>query len=107
MTAHKTLIIGHRGGSAYTPENTLSAFNHALELGADGIELDVTLTKDNVPVVIHDDKVDRTTNGHGLVKDLMLDQIKQLDAGSWFNEKFRGEKIPTLAEVLDTIAPRG
>ena len=102
-----TLIIGHRGGSAYAPENTLSAFNHALELGADGIELDVTLTRDNVPVVIHDDKVDRTTNGHGLVKDLPLDEIRQLDAGSWFNEKYRGEKIPTLAEVLDQIAPLG
>ncbi|MBI5652332.1 MAG: glycerophosphodiester phosphodiesterase [Chloroflexi bacterium] len=103
----KPLIIGHRGASAVAPENTLAAFKRAFELGADGIELDVTLTKDGVPVVIHDEKVDRTTNGHGLVKQMTLDQIKQFDAGAWFDEKYRGEKIPTLAETLGAIGARG
>jgi len=103
----KTLVFGHRGACAYAPENTLAAFKLALEMGADGIELDVTLTQDGVPVIIHDGAVDRTTNGKGLINQMAYDQVKQLDAGSWFNEKFRGEKIPTLEQVLTEIAPRG
>ncbi len=102
----KTLVLGHRGASAYAPENTLAAFNLAFEMGADGIELDVTLTKDGVPVVIHDDTVDRTTNGTGAVKALTLAQLKQLDASYTF-EKYRGEKIPTLEEVLNGVGKRG
>jgi glycerophosphoryl diester phosphodiesterase len=96
-------ILGHRGASAYTPENTLIAFQRAFELGADGIELDVTLTQDGIPIVIHDDWVDRTTNGTGPVSDMTLEEIRQLDAGGWFNEEFRGEKIPTLEEVLTRV----
>ncbi len=103
----KTLNIGHRGASAYAPENTLAAFNLAFEMGADGIELDVSLTKDGVPVVIHDDTVDRTTDGHGAIRDLTLKEVKRLDAGAKFDAKFRGEKIPTLAEVLTTVDERG
>jgi len=102
----KPLVLAHRGASAYAPENTLAAFNLAFEMGADGIELDVTLTKDGVPVVIHDDTVDRTTNGHGAVKAMTLEEIKQLDASYKF-EKYRGEKIPTLAEVLRAVGKRG
>jgi glycerophosphoryl diester phosphodiesterase len=102
----KPLILGHRGASAYAPENTLAAFNLAFEMGADGIELDVTLTRDGVPVVIHDDTVDRTTNGQGAVKDLTLEQIQQLDASFKF-EQYRGEKIPTLAQVLRAVGKRG
>lgn len=102
----KPLILGHRGASAYAPENTLAAFNLAFEMGADGIELDVTLTRDGVPVVIHDDTVDRTTNGQGAVKDLTLEQIQQLDASYKF-EQYRGEKIPTLAQVLRAVGKRG
>ena len=102
----KPLVIAHRGASAYAPENTLSAFNLALELGADGIELDVSLTKDRVPVVLHDDTVDRTTNGHGAVNQMTLAQVKELDASNKF-EKYRGEKIPTLEEVLRAITWRG
>lgn len=102
----KPLVIAHRGASAYAPENTLAAFNLAFEMGADGIELDVTLTQDSVPVVIHDDTVDRTTNGKGAVKKLTLEQIKQLDASYTF-EKYRGEKIPTLHDVLQAIGKRG
>jgi len=102
----KPLVIAHRGASAYAPENTLAAFNLALELGADGVELDVSLTKDRVPVVLHDDTVDRTTNGHGAVNQMTLAQVKELDASNKF-EKYCGEIIPTLEEVLRAITWRG
>ncbi len=103
----KTLVLGHRGACAYAPENTLASFKLALDMGADGIELDVTLTKDGVPVIIHDGTVDRTTNGKGLINQMTFAEARKLDAGSWFNEKFRDEKIPTLEEVLTEITPRG
>ncbi|MBI5034164.1 MAG: glycerophosphodiester phosphodiesterase [Chloroflexi bacterium] len=103
----KPLIIGHRGASASAPENTLASFRLALDMGADGVELDVTLTKDDVPVIIHDGTVDRTTNGKGLINQMTLGEVRQLDAGGWFNAKFCGEKIPTLEEVLTEISPRG
>jgi glycerophosphoryl diester phosphodiesterase len=103
----KPLVLAHRGASAYAPENTLAAFNLAFEIGADGIELDVTLTKDGIPVVIHDDTVDRTTDGHGLIKQMTLEQVERLDAGGWFNERFRGERIPTLEQVLVGVGTRG
>jgi glycerophosphoryl diester phosphodiesterase len=88
-------IIAHRGGSGYAPENTMATFQLAIEQGADGIELDVMLSKDGRLVVFHDDTVDRTTNGTGRVKDMTLAQLQSLDAGM-------GEKIPTLEEVLKT-----
>jgi glycerophosphoryl diester phosphodiesterase len=100
------LIFGHRGASAYAPENTLIAFQRALELGADGVELDVTLSADGVPVVIHDDTVDRTTDGHGRVNALTLEELKQFDAGHKFNAAFAGERIPTLREVFEQWATR-
>lgn len=93
-------IIAHRGASAYTPENTLTAFAKAIELGANMIELDVRQTKDGHLIVIHDATVDRTTNGKGRVGDLTIDEIRALDAGSWFSDKFKNEKIPLLEEVL-------
>lgn len=96
-----TLILGHRGASGIAPENTKSAFMKALQIGADGIEFDVHLTKDKKLVVIHDERVDRTTNGIGYVKDLTLKEIKRLDAGSYFSPKFAGEKILTLEEALE------
>ena len=102
----KPLVLGHRGASAYAPENTIAAFKLAFEMGADGVELDVTLTKDGVPIVIHDDTVDRTTNGKGAANDLTLAEIQQLDAGYKFDQ-YRGEKIPTLAQVLRVIGTRG
>lgn len=100
------LVFGHRGASAYAPENTLEAFRLALEQGADGFELDVTLSADGVPVVIHDDRVDRTTNGHGLVSGLTLADLKRLDAGysDRFGGQFAGARIPTLAEVFEACA---
>ena len=89
------LRIGHRGARAYAPENTLASFKKALEIGVDAVELDVRKTKDNQLVVIHDADVKRTTNGEGLVSELMLKEIKNLSAD--------GEKIPTLEEALDFL----
>ena len=97
------LILCHRGAKNYAPENTLAAFKVALELGADGFELDTQLTSDSHVVVFHDKTVDRTTNGHGKLSKLSLAELRKLDAGSSFSEKFRGEKIPTLDEVFETI----
>ncbi|MEA3345532.1 MAG: glycerophosphodiester phosphodiesterase [Chloroflexota bacterium] len=98
--ADRTLIFAHRGASYRAPENTLSAFRLARDMGADGIELDVQLSRDGVPVVIHDATVDRTTDGSGTVADLTLAELKRLDAGSWFSSEFAGERIPTLNEVF-------
>lgn len=94
------LIIAHRGDSANAPENTLAAFRLALENGADGIELDVKLTADQKLVVIHDSTLDRTTNGHGQVSKTPFAAMRELDAGSWFSPKFKGEPIPLLDEVF-------
>ncbi len=99
----KPLIIAHRGASAYAPENTMASFSKAIEMKSDGIELDVHMTKDKTLVVCHDEKVDRTTNGKGFIKDFTLEEIKKLDAGSWFSEEFKEEKIPKLEEVLELL----
>lgn len=93
-------LIGHRGARGYAPENTLPSFEKGLALGANIVELDIHLSRDGHIVVIHDFTVDRTTDGIGLVNDLSLNEIKRLDAGSWFGSKFAGVQIPTLAEVL-------
>ncbi|MBV6394577.1 MAG: Glycerophosphodiester phosphodiesterase, cytoplasmic [Anaerolineales bacterium] len=100
------LILGHRGAKYYAPENTLAAFTRALDQGAHGVELDAKLSADGVVVVHHDETVNRTTNGTGRVTQLSLAQLRELDAGSFFSEKFRGEKIPTLEEVFETIGRR-
>jgi len=94
------LIIAHRGASSYAPENTMAAFDLALQMGASHLELDVHLTRDDHLVVIHDDTVDRTTNGTGPVADQTLAALQTLDAGAWFGETCAGARIPTLAEVL-------
>lgn len=94
-------IFAHRGASGFAPENTIAAFKLAHEKGADGIELDVQLTKDGEVVVIHDDDVKRTSNSEGLVMDKTFEEIRSLDIGSWFSEGFAGAQIPTLEEVLD------
>jgi len=96
-------IIAHRGWSALAPENTLAAFRAAIEVGADGIELDVQLSKDGHVVVIHDEKLDRTTNGSGPVADHTLAELSELDAGGWFAPKYAGEPLPTLAAVFDLV----
>ena len=100
------IIFAHRGASAHAPENTLAAFELAIEQGADGIELDVKLSADGKVVVIHDPTVDRTTGAHGRVKDLPLAELRAMDAGSSFSVKFQNERIPTLEEVFETVGKR-
>ncbi len=98
-------LFAHRGYSAKYPENTMVAFRAAMDYEVDGIELDVHMTKDGHIVVIHDEKVDRTTNGKGYVKDMTIEEIKALNAGSKFNPLFEGEKIPLLEEVMQLLEP--
>jgi glycerophosphoryl diester phosphodiesterase len=98
------LVIAHRGASGTCPENTLVAFRRAAELGAHMVELDVQLTRDGEVVVMHDWTLDRTTDGCGPVRERTAGEIGCLDAGAWFGPIFRGERVPTLAEVLSTIA---
>jgi glycerophosphoryl diester phosphodiesterase len=97
------LVIAHRGASGTCPENTLAAFRRAEALGAHMIELDVQLSRDGEVVVVHDDTVDRTTDGAGAVSAQTLAGLKRFDAGTWFGATYRGERIPTLAEVLAEI----
>jgi glycerophosphoryl diester phosphodiesterase len=103
ITRGRPLIIAHRGASAVAPQNTLAAFRRAAELGADGVELDVHLSADGVPVVIHNFDVDGLTDGIGKVTDKTLAELKELDAGEKFAPQFAGERIPTLAEVLEAL----
>jgi glycerophosphoryl diester phosphodiesterase len=99
-------IFAHRGASAYAPENTLAAYDLAIRQGADAIELDAKLCADGEVVILHDQTVNRTTNGTGDISQLPLAEIKKLDAGSYFDSAFRGEPIPTLAEVFETVGQR-
>jgi len=101
--AKQVEMIAHRGFSAIAPENTLAAFSAAIQHQADSIEFDVQLSADRVPIIIHDSTVDRTTNGTGKVQEKTLEQLKALDAGSWFHPQFSAEKIPTLAEALNQM----
>jgi len=100
------MAIAHRGASAEVPENTIVAFDEAIRLGCQAVELDVRLSADGVPVVIHDDTVDRTTNGTGSVSRLTRLDLLRLDAGSWKHHRYAGLRIPTLDEALAAIAPR-
>jgi len=102
----RPLNVAHRGASHEAPANTLAAFMLAVDLGADGIELDVHLSKDDQVVVIHDFDVSTTTNGQGLVCVKTLAELKELDAGSWFDPVFAGQRIPTLQEVIDAVSRR-
>ena len=99
----KPLVIAHRGASGHAPENTMASINKALEMGADVIEIDVHQSRDKQVVVMHDSKLDRTTNMAGLIKDYNWDDIKDADAGSWFSGEFTGERIPTLEDVISQI----
>jgi glycerophosphoryl diester phosphodiesterase len=102
----KLVIVAHRGASGYAPENTMAAFEKSVQMKADYLELDVQFSQDGRLVVIHDTTVDRTTDGTGPVGSLTFDQLRQLDAGSFFSEEFKGEKIPSLEEVLDAYRGR-
>ncbi|SDN12994.1 glycerophosphoryl diester phosphodiesterase [Psychrobacillus sp. OK028] len=93
--------VAHRGATGYAPENTIAAFDLAVDMKADYIEIDVQRSKDGELVVIHDTTVDRTTDGTGKVGDLTFEQLRSLDAGSWKEEQFVGETIPTFEEILE------
>lgn len=99
----RPLVIAHRGASSLAPENTMAAVYAALNLGVDMVEVDVHSTLDGELVVIHDATVNRTSNGNGYVQRLTLEEIRELDAGSWFRRGFYQEKIPTLREVLEAV----
>lgn len=100
----KKQVIGHRGAAAYAPENTLAAFKKAHALGCRFVEFDVMLSVDGEPFVFHDESLKRTTSGHGEVGLVTADYLQSLDAGKWFSKHFRGEKIPTLKEVIGWIS---
>jgi glycerophosphoryl diester phosphodiesterase len=93
-------LIAHRGASGHAPENTLAAVRRAMEMRAEMVEVDVLLSKDGIPVLLHDPSLDRTTDGTGNVSDFTLEELARLDAGSWFEAAFAGEKIPTVDELL-------
>lgn len=97
--AEKPIVIAHRGSSDSAPENTMAAFKKAVEERAHAIELDVRLTRDNKVIVIHDSRLERTTNGRGKVSDFDLTDLAAFDNGSWYHPKFSSEKIPTFSEV--------
>jgi glycerophosphoryl diester phosphodiesterase len=99
----RPILLAHRGDLAHAPENTLPSFQQAIQKGADGVELDAKLTIDGQVIVIHDSSVDRTTDGKGKVSSFTLEAIRTLDAGSWFDEKFKGTQVPLLEEVFETV----
>lgn len=102
-TEQGPLTVAHRGDSAKYPENTMAAFRGAIAAGAELVENDVYVSADGVPVVIHDESVERTTDGTGLITAMTSSEIARLDAGSWFSQSFAGEHVPTLAEQLDEV----
>lgn len=100
-------IIGHRGAAAYAPENTLEGIHTAADMGIEWVEFDVKLTKDGVPILMHDETLERTTNGGDRpVAQTTYEEIKQLEAGSWFSDSFAGIKIPTLEEAIEVLLER-
>ncbi len=98
--ANDFVVFAHRGASGYAPENTMAAFRRAVEMGCPGIELDVRLTRDGVAAVMHDETVDRTTDGEGRVDSLSWAELMELDAGTWFSEEHKGQRVPSLDQAL-------
>lgn len=98
--------IGHRGAPAYAPENTIESLHTAADMGCKWVSFDIKLTKDMVPVLLHDDTLDRTTNGHGPLADINYAELQDLEAGSWFADGFSGIKIPTLEEAVEIVLER-
>lgn len=99
-------IIGHRGCAGYAPENTLEGIHTAADMGVEWVELDVKLTKDEVPIIFHDDTLDRTTNGSGNVAEKTYKELKELECGSWFADSFTGIEIPTLEDAIEVLIDR-
>ena len=102
----ETMVFGHRGASAYAPENTITAYELAYQQGADGVELDVVLSADKHPMIIHNFSLDMTTNGQGLVTEHTLAELMQLDAGAWKGDQFARLRIPTLSEVFESVGQK-
>ena len=105
-TPPRTQIVAHRGNSGPLPENTLIAITSAIDLGVDMVEVDIRLTKDGIPVLMHDDRVDDTTSGTGFVKDFTWEELRMLDAGSWRGAEFADESVRSLEDVLDLAVGR-
>lgn len=103
LSEDNIFVAAHRGFSEKYPENTIPAFQAAIDLNVDQLEIDIRVTKDDQLVIIHDAAVDRTTNGTGKVCDYTLEELRRLDAGSWKGEEFKGLKIPTLIEFMDLV----
>ncbi|WP_281166722.1 glycerophosphodiester phosphodiesterase [Paenibacillus ginsengihumi] len=101
--AKKPLVIGHRGAAGEAPENTLASFRLALEQGADAVELDVHMSADGEIIVCHDATVNRTTDGQGAISTMSTAELRQLDAGRWFHERFAGERLPLLEEAFRLV----
>lgn len=99
-------IIAHRCCAGYAPENTLAGIHTAADMDINWVELDVKITKDEIPIIFHDDTLDRTTNGSGNVADKTLEEIRELECGSWYGESFAGIQIPTLEEAIDVLLER-
>ncbi len=106
LRSRRVLCVAHRGASSYAPENTLEAFELALDQGADVIELDVHLTRDGEVVVMHDARVERTTDGRGKIRAMTAQEVLALDAGAWFGARWRGTRVPLLRQVLERFADR-
>ncbi|WP_207485073.1 glycerophosphodiester phosphodiesterase [Arenibaculum pallidiluteum] len=100
-------VIGHRGAKSHAPENTLASIRLAHAQGARWVEVDVKLTADGAPILMHDDRVERTTDGQGAVREMTLAELRRLDAGRWFSAEYAGERVPTLEEFLDLAAGLG
>jgi glycerophosphoryl diester phosphodiesterase len=100
-------VVGHRGAAAHAPENTLASIRKAHELGCNWVEFDVALTSDDVPVLLHDETLDRTTGGNGRIGAVTFERLRRLDAGRWKGPAFAGERVPTLQEALELMAELG
>lgn len=100
-------VIGHRGAAGLAPENTLAGLRRAAALGVGMVEVDVKLTRDAVPILMHDDRLDRTSDGTGLVREASWSLVRRLDAGTWFDPEFAGEAVPSLTEALELAAALG
>src|SRR5829696_1787768 len=106
MLVRRPYMLAHRGASAYAPENTVAAFDRAIALRTDGIETDVRASSDGVLVLLHDERVDRTTDGEGRVHELSFEALARLDAGAPFSPRFAGERIPTAEAFLERYGGR-
>lgn len=99
----KPMVYAHRGASGHAPQNTISAFKMGINMGAKGIETDIQLSADGIPIIIHNDDIDNLSNGTGACNSMTLKELRKYDFGSWFSDKFIGEKIPTLEEVIQLV----